>query len=934
MSDKGTKRLGIVLAMALCAGAAWGQERVPEGLRADEMSDLSAVSLESSIPYPVPGEAVEVRIGVRNNARVPAGKVEVRLLVDGKAIGTGTLDLAAGETGILRLPWTPAVEKTYALTAVIDPAQRRPERDRLDDTATAEVVVAAKPAGKPPAPPPEKALPQKDVRAERDLLRVAVVPFDTPVAPVATVGRWVSIGPRHINEGLGAVGVLFSVAVDPASPATLYVGSHGSGVWKTTDGGASWNPITDSLPTLKIAALAVDPAQTSRVYVATPDFGVFRSENGGASWNQVSGAAQLNLSDCCDTLLVDPVHAGGLYLTSFDGIYHSTNSGATWTLSLRAGAATSLVLDSTGAGTLYASLQGSTILSPKGIYRAALGGDAWTALGGCPGGALPAFDSTTKITLAVSGGTLFAAFKTSMSFQVARTTGASCQTGTQQGLQWMALWTAPSGAPPVLWNSIYADPVDPRFVYVTGTDFWSSTDGGVTFTQRSGPHSDHHAFAAAPGAPGTFYVGCDGGIYQSTDHGANGSWRFLGDGISNFEFYDIASSASEANLVIGGSQDNGTEKYDGSSTVWAWIKDGDGGSVAIDPTHPQILYGIQQNAPSVARSTDGGGSWTGIADGLPTGAVCFNLQWYPDPAVPSTLIAACNESLWRTTQAGTPWSAILTVSPDSVVRSTVDPSIDLYYAGTSLGKVFAGPVGASWQQVFAHPGGRGVTDLEVDPDDKATLYASFSGTGSGRIYRLRRDSPAPQTMSAVDITADLPSALPVRTMAVDRMAPWTIYAGTNAGVFRGNSSDGATWRWTPYNDGLPPGVLISKLEVQPKSGVLRAGTYGRSAYEVNTDFPLGSLVAIEGRITLLRLENVGTGYGPPTDSLDVEAVVWLDTAPGRAFGFQLRTGAAEGDHTGMLDLLRDAFEEDRPVRIDYTRTGLRNGTILRVADVP
>ncbi len=1119
--------LGVIGAMALGAGMAWGQERgVEEGLRADERSDLSAVSLESSIPYPVPGEAVEIRIGVRNNAQAPAGKVEVRLLADGRTVGTGLLDLAAGETGTLRLPWTPAEEKTYALTATLDPALRRAERDRLDDTASAEVMVAARPAGEadlavtglelaaradgatlvripvrnqgtaaagaplevrsggrivarvrvPPVAPgaatvvevllasgtsadqlsaelgprfrtnqkhPEAALFQQDVRAARDLRveglsvsatptergrvrrvtiafrvvnhgreavtapfrtrvfpgavgaggqtlepyvltsaglaagqslyvsrtialppeihqfdarvetdldplpgataarseagRVVVEPFENPVA---NAGRWVSIGPRRVPEGLGAVGVLFSIATDPSSPATLYAGSHGSGVWKTADGGSSWSPVTDALPTLKIAALAVDPAQTSRVYVATPDFGVFRSEDGGTSWSQISGAAQLHLTDCCDTLLVDPVHAGGLYLTSFDGIYHSTDSGATWSLSLRAGEATSLVLDRAGAGTLYAALQGGTGLNRKGIYRAALGGTGWTSLGGCTGGALPAIDASTKITLALSGSTLYAGFRTPTSFQLARTTGKSCQVGTRPGLQWLPLWN-PSGdtfggqpVPARLWNGIYADPVDPRFVYATGTDFWASTDGGVTFAARSGPHADHHAFAVAPGAPGTIYAGCDGGIYQSSDHGADNSWRFLGDGIANVELYDIANAATKPDLVIGGTQDNGTQKYDGSSTDWAWIKDGDGGTVAIDPANAQVLYAMQQNAPSVARSADGGGSWTGIADGLPAGAVCFNLQWYPHPTVPSTLIAACNESLWRTAQPGTPWSPILTVAPDSVLRSAVDLSIDLYYAGTSLGQVFAGPGGAGWQRVFAHPGGRGITDLEVDPDDRATVYATFTGTGSGRVYRLRRDSRAPQTMSATDITADLPAQLPVRTIAVDRMAPWTVYAGTNDGVFRGRSSDGATWRWTAYDNGLPPGVIITDLEVHPTSGVLRAGTFGRSAYEVNTDSPLGSLVAIEGRITLLRLEEAGTGYGPPADFLDVEAVVWLDTAPGRAFGFQLRKGSTEGDHTRMFDLLRDAFEANRPVRIDYLRTGLRNGTILRVADLP
>jgi hypothetical protein len=186
---------------------------------------------------------------------------------------------------------------------------------------------------------------------------------------------------------------------------------------------------------------------------------------------------------------------------------------------------------------------------------------------------------------------------------------------------------------------------------------------------------------------------------------------------------------------------------------------------------------------------------------------------------------------------------------------------------------------------------------------------------------------------AEDITANLPAGLAARTVAVDRMALLTIYVGTNRGAYCGHSADGGTtWSWTPYNNGLPLANVID-LEVHPITGVMRAGTYGRGGYEVNTDFPIGSLLSAEGRVTFLRGHDVGTGWGPPTDFLDVEAVMKLDSLPGKAFGFQLRTDANEESHTGMLDLLRDAFNHNRPVRIDYLRTGLRNGQIIRVMDV-
>ncbi len=133
--------------------------------------------------------------------------------------------------------------------------------------------------------------------------------------PVPDVGRWYTIGPDRIEEAFGDVGVLFSIALDPTLARVIYVGSHGSGVWKTTLSGSLWFPLTDSLPSLKIAAITVDPAQPTRVFVATPDAGIFLSDDSGTNWSLISDSAPLNLTDCCDTLIVDPNNSQSLYLS-------------------------------------------------------------------------------------------------------------------------------------------------------------------------------------------------------------------------------------------------------------------------------------------------------------------------------------------------------------------------------------------------------------------------------------------------------------------------------------------------------------------------------------------------------------------------------------------------------------------------------------------
>jgi hypothetical protein len=625
-------------------------------------------------------------------------------------------------------------------------------------------------------------------------------------------------------------------------------------------------------------------------------------------------------------------------------VFHSTDGGASWTQSLSGGIVISMVLDKTG-NRIFASLENDGDLTKTGIYALNLTGTTWDRISGCiiAGTSLPTVTAPTRITLSMSASTLYAAFRTPTTFQLFRTNGGGCRLGGHVDMEFEARWN-PTGTslgdstvPSLLWNSIYSDPTDPNFVYATGTYFWRSIDGGMTFrVPDGGPHADDHGFAATaiPGAGNISYVVCDGGIYFSTEHGADQTWQFMGTGITNVEFYDIALAATDPNLVIGGTQDNGTEKYDASSLGWAWIQGGDGGTVAIDPTNSQNMYAMFQYASSITASSDGGATFNGIGTGLPDGAVCFNIPFEVHPKIPTTLLASCT-SLWRTPLPDTTWSSIFAPANESVALSAVDPTVDLYFAGTNIGNIYAGTSGANFQRVFSQPSGYNVTDIQVDPTNPTLVYAAFGASQAGRVFLLRRTSPAPTTMAGEDITSNLPLGLVVRTLAVDPEFALTVYAGTNAGVFRGQSFDsGATWFWTSYNNGLPPAVIVNRLAFHPTSGVLRAGTFGRSAFEVNTDSPFGGLVEVQGKIVLLRVNDVGTGYGPPTDFMDVEAEVWMDTQPGRAFGFTLRQDTEEADHLGMLKLLRDAFNENRTVQLDLVRTGVRNARILRVMDLP
>lgn len=801
-----------------------------------------------------------------------------------------------------------------------------------------------------------------DVRVEADVDKttadqdrsnnVATAHFSNPTA---NIDRWVAIGPRRIDNesGIGAVGALFHLAMDPKTPSTIYVGGNNEGIWKTMDSGQNWQPITDSLPTLRSVALALDPSNPQRLYLATPNLGLFTTSDGGGSWIPLdSPVFQPNVGGLA-VMKVHPTNPNLLLLTSNSGVYtyHADAAQNRWTLPLNLGPASDLVIDPTTPTTIYATLRDTN----GGIYTSRDSGANWQRSLGCPGASLPAVDSTTTMTLAFAGTVMYAAFKSPKHIEVWRTNGTGCFVGSQRESGWEKRFSqtdAKGGCnsdqdADCLWNRIDGDPATPNVVYLSGKVFKVSNNGGQSFGIQSGtqPHADHHGLAFDQTATQNLYAICDGGIYHSSNRGAANTWQFIGDGIFNVQFYAFSLAETDPTLTIGGTQDNGTLSYAGS-TVWTNINGGDGATTAIDPTNAQVQYSMNQGPDSMVKRT-GSGSWQCIGCSIPIQSSCFNLFFQLDPTAPSTVLASCASLLkadspvcnhcpsWQDSNTGDPgvWTIILPQSSVSgnVIRSAVDPRVRLYYAGTSGGELWAGPAGANWQKLLTTSAG--ISDIKIDRDDPTLVYFSTGAGRTRRVYRMRRsaDAPTPSTIQVADITFNLPLDLPVNALAIDLMNAFTIYAGTPAGIYRGRSSDqGATWNWTPYMNGFPL-ADVRQMEVHPRTGVLRVATFGRGAYEVNTGDPVGSLLSASGKVTFLRAHDVGTGFGPPNDFLDAEVIVQLDSQPGKSFGFQLRADEEEYARSGMLSLLRSAFRGNRNVLIDYYRTGIHNGRIIRVA---
>ena len=388
------------------------------------------------------------------------------------------------------------------------------------------------------------------------------VPNWQPVHLRAEVARaepslqWWSLGPRPIlNEAWSgnddASGRVVDIAIHPVDPDIAYVASASGGIWKTVDEGAAWTPLTDELPILNHGCVAIDPTNPETIYVGTGEYttwttgdGVFRSADGGSTWERIATTEQVGTQ--CSSLIVDPSDPQRIHLTGNDGYVRSDDGGSTWVNRLP-DAASDLIMHPQDPSILYLGRHG------QGVYRSTDGGGNWAKLSN----GLPA-SGISRIILAIAPSNpnrLYAAINASNA-QV-----KGMYRSSNGGNTWSRVngYTFPG---PQAWYdlAVIVDPEDEDTVYFGDTPLYRSTDGGVTrdyITTAPGGgtvHVDIHALTFGP--DGALWVGCDGGMWKSTDRAA--TWTNLNATLNVTQFYNIALNPLDPAQVIGGTQDNGT----------------------------------------------------------------------------------------------------------------------------------------------------------------------------------------------------------------------------------------------------------------------------------------------------------------------------------------------------------------------------------------
>jgi photosystem II stability/assembly factor-like uncharacterized protein len=701
---------------------------------------------------------------------------------------------------------------------------------------------------------------------------------------------WRALGPEHQSARIEAI------AVPAGSRNTIYVGPGAGNVWKTTNNGLTWTPIFDHESAFAVGDIAVAPSNADIVWVGTgevqPRFagyafagtGVFKSTDAGATWMNMG----LTDSQHIAKVLIDPSNPDIVYVAAMGhqwtpnterGVFKTTDGGRHWTRSLflddRTGAI-DVEMDPSNHDVLYASMWQIETGPRSGIYRSTDAGATWTKLGGgLPAGPIgrsniavaPSHPETVYVFLdnraPFTGG---AADRTYVGGEVYRSDDG--------GTTWRKANT--DDLYPVFsiygWKfcDIHVSPDNAEEVYILGNRAFHSTDGGRTYTrigetirrlrdtQGLVMHLDHHEMWIDPTDPNHILLGNDGGVFSSSDRGR--SWLHLNT-IPIAQFYAVAVDMAEPYNIYGGTQDDAALYGPSTYTVddsrnenepWKHVyldqwTGGDSFVTLPDPTDPRFIYYEHQNGDLRRMDTTGPSIQTGspsshrIAPRAPRGQVPWRIGWYMPYLIsafdPSTLYAGTN-TLVTSTDRGTTWTAI---SPDlsdpaGGDRATVPYGTitmigespiqrGLIYVGTEGGRVdVTRDDGAHWTEIDGGLPKKWVSRVIASQYALGTAYVSFTGyrEDDSRAYLYRTTDFGATWTSIV-------SNLPAESINVVREDPRNadvLYVGTDGGVYV-SLDRGATW--TSLSTILPT-TPVEDLVVHPRDDEIVIGTHGRGVF--------------------------------------------------------------------------------------------------------
>lgn len=659
--------------------------------------------------------------------------------------------------------------------------------------------------------------------------------------------RWTFVGPVDLPVpyrtyfGQGAInGRVNAVAFDPTRSDTLYLGSAGGGLWKSTDRGHTWAPLTDGWPFLHVSSLAVAPNGRD-VYAGTGDFaypiqrpslGLMHSPDAGATWAPCGPSVLRDYA--ISRVLLNPDNPQVILLSTgrgrnvWGGVWQSRDGGGTWTQILREPAAWCDVAcsakDAEGRRIWYAV--GYTGPGARLVYRSRTGGRTWEpvlTLGPQVNPGLAAIATSPvdpQRAYAVFGG-LHQVWTTADGGQTWTDATGNMPAGYNWSQDWydLSLAISNTGAQDLIYTGLIdvLQGIQPRQ--------WRSI--GRTYTSEALTHNDQQALAVDPRDPDHLLVGSDGGAYDFRFSPGRDAWTWksLNERLGVTQFYHAAFHPTDPNVLLAGTQDNSTPACQGDPSRWINVGGGDGGFCAINPQRPATQYASSQFL-FLYRTDDAWKTTRMITPAFGSDRRAFIAPIALDPQNPDLLYAGTNH-LWRYDAGKSEWTPRLggqKLSQSGVVQClAVDgPRI---VTGSNFGEVWMTFDGGShWQSLSEGLPRRVVTSILLQ---EGHMTVTLSGTGSGHVWQC----DTPEKPAWRDISGNLPDT-PANALAVDG---GTLYVGTDVGVFC-SENGGETWENATRPLGLP-NVQVNDLQFVPGTGYLNAATFGRGLWRLKLHAP-------------------------------------------------------------------------------------------------
>ena len=677
-------------------------------------------------------------------------------------------------------------------------------------------------------------------------------------------------------------------------PDTYYFGATGGGVWKTTDGGQTWKPVSDGFFGGTIGAIAVAPSDPAIVYVGTgeetvrgnvsPGAGMWKSTDAGKTWTHIG----LDDSQHIGRVRVHPTNPDLVYVAAMGhafgpndmrGVYRSRDGGKTWDRILfanRDAGAVDLILDPGNPRIIYATTwrfrRGPYFFESGGegsaLWKSTDGGDTWKELSRNKG--MP------KGTLGIIGITVSPSNPQNLYAIVEAKDG-----GLYRSRDGGDSWTKTSDSSDIrqrawYYTRVYADPKDEDTVYIPNVSFLKSKDGGKTWSRISTPHGDNHDLWIAPNDPKRMEEANDGGAIVSTDGGE--TWSTVLNQ-PTAQFYRVSTDTDFPYRLLGPQQDNSAvrirHRTSGGSIGlrdWDVTAGGESGYIVADPKDPDVVYGGSYGGLLIRLNHRTGETrdinpWPDNPMGWGDAQLKHRFQWnFPiffSPNDPNKLYAA-SQYLLMSTNGGQSWQQISpdltrndaskmgpTGGPITKDNTSVEYYCTIFYAAESPvepGVLWAGSDdglvhvsrdgGGHWDNVTPPktimPEWIMINEIEASPFDKGTAYVAATNYKNDDFHPyLYKTSDYGKTWTK--IVDGIPATEFTRVIRSDTKKHGLLFAGTERGVYV-SYDDGAHWQ--SLQQKLP---IVPIADMRVRDDALILATHGRSFWMLDDIEPLRQL---------------------------------------------------------------------------------------------